>query len=186
MTLARTPREHGVHRDLIERMVTEQPDRLRNKMLPRVRDRALAEDLSQETLTRALQSLATLRGPAVEALVCGWLDTIATNVLRAHARSVARRPQSVDLDDPSTTALIDPSSPVDQRLLDHETSVALAALVSELPESLAQVFVARVVDEQSTAQIAAALGVSREVVRARLHRARVALRQRIDLVSDPA
>ena len=63
--------------------------------------------------------LATLRGPAVEALVCGWLDTIATNVLRAHARSVARRPQSVDLDDPSTTALIDPSSPVDQRLLDR-------------------------------------------------------------------
>lgn len=86
------------HRDILERMVTEQPRRLTNRMLPAVRNRALAEDLSQETLTRALHSVATLRGPAEEALVCGWLESIAANVVRGHARSAARRPVTVDLD----------------------------------------------------------------------------------------
>lgn len=168
------------HRHLLERMLTEQPQRLPKRMLRAVRDRDLAEDLSQETLTRALTSLATLRGPAEEALVCGWLETIAANVVRSHARRSSRSPLAVDWQDlPDTADPLSDSRP-DQVVTDAETRQALAGLIAALPEHLAEVFVRRVIDEQSTAAVAQALAISDDLVRWRLRRARTLLRERID------
>lgn len=168
------------HRDVLERMLTEQPHRLTNRMLPAVRDRDLAEDLSQETLTRALQSLATLRGPAEEALVCGWLEAIAANVVRSHARSAGRRPEHVELEVAADLAVDQARSQPEQAVTSTETREALVALIADLPAGLAEVFVARVIDEQPTADVARALDISEDLVRWRLRRARTLLRERID------
>lgn len=171
--------DHG-HRDVLERMLTEQPRRLVNRMMPAVRDRDLAEDLSQETLTRALQSLATLRGPAEEALVCGWLEAIAVNVVRSHARSASRRPRTLEWEQVADPIDGQACGMPEQVVTDAETRAALAGLIAELPDGLADVFVARVIDEQSTATVATALGISDDLVRWRLRRARMVLRERID------
>jgi RNA polymerase sigma-70 factor (ECF subfamily) len=168
------------HRDLLERMVTEQPRRLPNRMLASVRDRTLAEDLSQETLTRALRSLATLRGPAEEALVCGWLDAIATNVLRNHARTATRRPLAVELDDTAEDTAPSACGLPEKTVADAETRQAVSDLIAGLPPEYAEVFVARIIDEIPTADVAEALGISQDLVRYRLHRARVLLRERLE------
>lgn len=170
----------AAHRDLLERMLTEQPQRLTNRMLPVVRDRDLAEDLSQETLARALKSLATLRGPAEEALVCGWLEAIAANVVRSHARSASRRPATVDLEHVLELADERSDRAPDEMVSDAEAGRALAGLIADLPPGLSEVFVRRVVDEQPTAAVAASMGISEDLVRWRLRRARTLLRQRID------
>lgn len=167
------------HRDVLERMVTEQPHRLPNRMLAGVRDRALAEDLSQETLTRALRSIATLRGPAEEALVCGWLEAIAKNVLRNHARSVSRRPDTVGWDETAPASCRVVRACPDQAFADAETRKAVGELIADLPPGLSAVFVARVIDEIPTAAVAERLGISQDLVRWRLHRARVLLRDRL-------
>ena len=168
------------HRDVLERMLTEQPRRLVNRMMPAVHDRDLAEDLSQETLTRALQSLATLRGPAEEALVCGWLEVIAANVVRSHGRSASRAPRTVAWEQVPDPVDEHACSRPDRMVTDAETRRALAGLISDLPEGLADVFVRRVIDEQPTATVATAMGISEDLVRWRLRRARTLLRERID------
>lgn len=172
------------HRDVLERMLTEQPRRLVNRMMPAVRDRDLAEDLSQETLTRALQSLATLRGPAEEALVCGWLEAIAVNVVRSHARTASRGPRTVEWEQVPEPIDAQACSMPDQAVTDAETRRALAGLIAALPAGLADVFVLRVIDEQPTAEVAKALGISEDLVRWRLRRARMVLRERIDAAPE--
>lgn len=82
---------------LLEQMVTTQPDRLPGKMRAAGYGTHEADDLGQETLTRALRSLANLRGPVDEALMCGWVDSIATNLIRNQRRTMARRPTTQPL-----------------------------------------------------------------------------------------
>lgn len=181
-SVSSAPADTG-HRDLLERMLTEQPQRLTNRMLPAVRDRYLAEDLSQETVTRALTSLATLRGPVEEALVCGWLEAIAANVVRTHARSASRAPRTVDWDDVPDPVDTRACALPDRAVTDAETRRALAGLINDLPDIFAEVFIRRVIDEQPTAAVASDLGISEDLVRWRVRRARTLLSERVDYVN---
>src|SRR5919107_454905 len=61
-----------------------------------VGDRALAEDLTQETFVRAYRHLGALRE---EGKFSTWLFSIAKNVAREHLRSGERRAAKVELDD---------------------------------------------------------------------------------------
>lgn len=70
--------------------------------------------------------------------------------------------------------------PPGEGVTDAETRQALAQLISELPPDFASVFVARVIDELPTASVATTLGISEDLVRWRLRRARLLLRERID------
>lgn len=167
-------------RSLLEQMVTAQPDRLPRKMRAAGYDLTEAEDLGQETLTRAVRSLADLRGPVDEALVCGWVDSIATNLIRNQRRTMARRPRVQtlapgDAEQPST-ALEDPTE-------DLVCRATLQALLASLPEEQRHVFAARVLDQQPTAQVAQQLGIPADTVRWRLRRARERLRTQLDLMS---
>lgn len=167
-------------RSLLEQMVTAQPDRLPRKMRAAGYDATEAEDLGQETLTRAVRSLADLRGPVDEAVVCGWVDSIATNLIRNQRRAMARRPRNQplapgDAEQPSTT-LEDPTE-------DLVCRATLQNLLASLPEEQRRVFTARVLDQQPTAQVAQQLGIPADTVRWRLRRARDRLRTQLDLMS---
>jgi RNA polymerase sigma-70 factor (ECF subfamily) len=61
----------------------------------------------------------------------------------------------------------------------EETAGILDAAVDALPATLRSTFVLRDLEERSTAEAAQILGVSEQVVKVRLHRARLALRERL-------
>lgn len=166
---------HDERRALLERMVAEQPHRLARKMRAAGHPRDDADDLAQETLVRALRSLDGLRGPADEALLCGWVDRIAVNLSLNARRSLAREPRTTPLPDGHVEDQLDP----DEADL-YACRRSLDPLLSILPAEQRTVFVARVLEERSTADVATELGIPADLVRWRLRTARHKLRDHID------
>ena len=64
-------------------------------------------------------------------------------------------------------------------MLNRELRTVLDAALDTLPESLRTVFVLRDIEGLSTAETAAALGLTETNAKVRLHRARLALRERL-------
>jgi RNA polymerase sigma-70 factor (ECF subfamily) len=148
-----------------------------------VRDEAEAEDVMQETYVRAFAALRQFEGRAQWST---WLTRIAVNEalarVRARGRFVSREASEIMEDDAMAE---DPQRPV--RLEGPEATASareLGALVEraidELPDTYRTVFVLREVQELSTAETAACLDVSEELVKVRLHRARAELRRHMD------
>jgi RNA polymerase sigma-70 factor (ECF subfamily) len=129
------------------------------------RDRAVAEDVVQETLIRAWKSREELKDPAAAR---PWLLTI---VRREHARLYERkRLPTVDVDD--AEALGDPAlaSDGDTGLTD------LRAAIMQLPDEYREPLVLQVLGGFTTAEIAQQLGLTQPAVLTRLFRARNRLR----------
>jgi RNA polymerase sigma-70 factor (ECF subfamily) len=134
------------------------------------RQRALVEDLAQETFLRVLRALPTFdtRGPA---RLGTWILTIATRLVLDHFR---RRPDHV-LDMHATgaipTALPRPDQDVDRRAL----AIELLRAVDELGAPFRAAFLLREVHGLSYEEIASVLEVDIGTVKSRLARARRAL-----------
>jgi RNA polymerase sigma-70 factor (ECF subfamily) len=129
------------------------------------RDRAVAEDVVQETLIRAWKSREELKDPAAAR---PWLLTI---VRREHARLYERkRLPTVDVED--AEALADPAlaSDGDAGLTD------LRGAIMQLPDEYREPLVLQVLGGFTTAEIAQQLGLTQPAVLTRLFRARNRLR----------
>ena len=129
------------------------------------RDRAVAEDVVQETLIRAWKSKSELKDPAAAR---PWLLTI---VRREHARLYERkRLPTIDVD--SVEALGDPAlaSDGDSGVDDLRTALL------QLPEEYREPLVMQVLGGFSTTEIAHELGLTQAAVLTRLFRARNRLR----------
>ncbi len=135
------------------------------------RHRAQAEDLVQETFTRAWRAIHSLED---ERAARRWLYTI---LRREWARTFEKfQPEIVDLD---TVQL---SAPVD---LDTRTeAVVLRRAIGELPENYREPLVLQVLGGFSCAEIGDILDISANTVMTRLFRARKKLRDH--LVGNPA
>jgi RNA polymerase sigma-70 factor (ECF subfamily) len=129
------------------------------------RDRAVAEDVVQETLIRAWKSRAELKNPAAAR---PWLLTI---VRREHARLFERkRLPTVDVD--AVEALGDPALASDGDAGLHD----LRSAIMQLPDEYREPLVMQVLGGFSTAEIAAELKLTQPTVLTRLFRARNKLR----------
>ena len=148
-----------------------------------VTDHADAEDTVQEAVLRAFSNLGRLRsGHAFRA----WLFQIAINEARMLRRRNARRLcfSSVDeaMDGERDLQLGNhaewgeiPSS----RLEREEWRRILRSALEDLPCRGREVFVLRDIEELSTQETAAILGLTTPTVKARLHRARLQLRAKL-------
>jgi len=139
-------------------------------------DDAEAEDVMQETYVRAFVHLAQFRG---DALLSTWLTRIAAH--EAFARVRQRRRLAAlppDDNDVETLPMADRPKPADpeREANNAELRGLLERAIDELPETYRTVFVLREVEGLSTATTAECLGVSEEVVKTRLSRARARLR----------
>jgi RNA polymerase sigma-70 factor (ECF subfamily) len=141
-----------------------------------------AEEVVQETFIRAYRRLGTFRG---EARFSTWLCRIAMNAARMLGRGRSRHPTEPLEDylprfdrrgrharDADHARAADAEEILDRKRLARRASEAL----ERLPERYRAPFVLRDLEEMSTAEVAAVLDVSQELVRQRVHRARLMLR----------
>lgn len=129
------------------------------------RDRALAEDVVQETMLRAWKAQDTLQN---ESAAKPWLLTI---IRREYARSFERK-RFVTVDVDELIAKEEPTlAAADQQELDE-----MRAAIFKLPDDYREPLLLQVLMGYSTAEIAAELELSTAAVLTRLFRARKQLR----------
>ncbi len=151
-------------------------------------DREDAEEVAQDTLLKVFENLGQLREPE---RVKPWVFRIAKNVcLMKRRRSVFAPTREFSLDDfmpardghgpGAKLEIADWSNLPEDRILQAELKEVLERAIGELPETYRSVILLRDVEELSTLETAQVLEMNEEMVRTRLHRARLAVRQKLD------
>lgn len=145
-----------------------------------VGDGASAEELLQETFLRVHRARERY---SPDARFSTWLYTIANhlalNELRRPRRQRAHR--SVDEEDGDRAPLFLAADPMraEERLDARRQGAAVEAALAELPERQRSALWLSAVEGLSYAEVAESLGTSEKSVKALVHRARVALADRI-------
>jgi RNA polymerase sigma-70 factor (ECF subfamily) len=148
-----------------------------------LKDESEAEDNTQEAIISAYRHLASFRA---DARFSTWLVTIAVNGARQRLRSKKRAVlESID-DRPEgdggdfTPAFLTDWREIPLEALERkEVREAIAAAVKDLPDIYREVFVLRDLEELNVQETAEALGITANVVKVRLHRARMLLQKRL-------
>jgi RNA polymerase sigma-70 factor (ECF subfamily) len=161
---------------LADEIAAEAP-RLQSFAYSLTRDRADAEDLVQETVTRALAASDRFeRGTNLRA----WLFTIARNLHLSRVRQLARRP-AVSMEDlvlelPDNPGVLDP---VEQEVLARAEVGELMAAFRELPPVFAEPLRMTAIEELTYQQAADRLGIPIGTVMSRIYRGRRLLLRRL-------
>ncbi|HJV22280.1 MAG TPA: RNA polymerase sigma factor [Holophagaceae bacterium] len=140
-------------------------------LIPRMRSREAAEDLVQASLLKALKTEAPPRD--AESSVA-WFYSLLRNALvdhiRArHAEAKALERHALELD------------PLEEPELEQVACACIKALLPTLKEGEAKVLEAVDLQGLSPSAYAATQGVTANAMTVRLHRARKALREKVDL-----
>ncbi len=141
-----------------------------------------AEDVVQETFISAFKAIDRFEGRSGLAT---WLYRIAHNAALMRLRRAQPDQVSVDDEELFGEGLTVPTQMHDwcclpERDFDSsETRAELERAIRDLPEKLRAVFVMRELEGLSTEETAEALEISIDVVKVRLHRARLQLRERL-------
>lgn len=130
---------------------------------------ALADDLVQETLIKALKNAGQLRDPA---LLNGWLFSILANCWRDHFR---RYREMEDIDELEDYHCVNETTPEDEHAKSQLASRVRAA-VAKLPVGQRQVLTLVDLEEFPYIEVAAILAVPVGTVMSRLCRARQSLK----------
>ena len=141
-----------------------------------VGDRALAEELTQETFVRAYRAIHTMRA---ETKLSTWLFGIARNVAREALRARGRSAHHVDLSDKSVMDLSDDKPVPVEGVLSKELNELIRRSLAALDEDKRLVFTLKVLHQCSYEEIAGITGFSLAKLKTDLHRARAEMRKRI-------
>jgi RNA polymerase sigma-70 factor, ECF subfamily len=133
-------------------------------------DFTLAEDVVQDTFARASDRLKTLRDGE---RVGPWLTAIARNLAKDEIRKRNRETPLGDFDLPCKS---DPRRETSLNELNHHIRDAVAAL----PESMREVFLMKYMTGMRYNEIAEVLGLTKETVAQRIHRARQKLQRDLE------
>ena len=155
-----------------------------------------AQEVLQEAFLNAYQKLPLFRG---EAQFSSWLYRIAANSALMRLRRKRRAPdtlaeQPLELAGPrfSAEGYLEPASSsdwsqrADEKMMSGELGDAINKAVAELPDDYRTVFLLKDVDGLSNEDIANALALTVPAVKSRLHRARLALREKLGEFFDGA
>jgi len=141
-----------------------------------------AAEALQDAFTSAFRGLKNFKA---ESTFSTWLYRVATNASLMKYRK--RRDDHLSLEqsqspqrDAEPMAIPDWSQQPLEELLDSETREVMEEGLRRLPEDLRTVFILRDEEGHSNAEVAEMLDLSVAAVKSRLHRARIALRDRLD------
>ena len=146
-----------------------------------------AEEVAQDTLLKVFSNIGQLREPE---RVKAWVFRIARNeCLMRKRKSVFAPTQELSLDaflphkdsdDGRRLEIADWSALPDDQALRAELKEVVHTAIGQLPEIYRSVILLRDIEELTTEEAAEVLDISREAVKTRLHRARLAVRQMLD------
>ena len=151
-------------------------------------DREDAEEVAQETLLKVFESVDQVRDPSK---IKFWVFRVAKNVcLMKRRRSIFAPAAELSLDeflpvrnhdgDQVRIEIADWSALPEERAQQAEMRAMLESAIRELPEMYRSVILLRDMEELSTQETAQILDVGQDVVKTRLHRARLAIRKTLD------
>jgi RNA polymerase sigma-70 factor, ECF subfamily len=152
-------------------------------LLAMVRDRSLAEELTQETYARALERIEQLRDPQA---ALAWLYRIASTVALDRLRQ--RRPSTVPLDTVAPAGgeaeqaaeRERPPSLLEGALESSEMSACVQGYVAALPDDYRIAILLHDAHGLSNPEIAQLFGCSLATAKIRGHRARTRLRETLN------
>jgi RNA polymerase sigma-70 factor (ECF subfamily) len=199
MTAALQPSVEDDGLDLVRRHQAGDPDafaeiyrshyaRVFQFVYRRVTNRPLAEDITQETFTRAFTRLTT-NFECRDKAIAAWLVTIARNLVSDHFKKwMTRNSAPVDVLPESTAdRLRAPHAPAadEQVLADLDRADILTALL-DLTEHQQAAIVARYFRGLSVAEASAEMGVSDAALKTLTHRAVQGLARRMNQQRRPS
>ena len=138
-------------------------------VMTRAGDRALAEEITQETFYRAFARQREFRGESDEVT---WLCAIAKNLLTDEQRRQSRRGEIPE-------ELADAAPSVEQTVSDRDSSFRIHQALHRLAEPYREVFELRVFGELSFRDIGAIFGKTENWARVTYYRARIKLQERM-------
>jgi len=166
--------------DDIDSLVATYEQRIFRFHLVSVRDRDVAQSLTQDTFMRAWNARASFRG---DCAISTWLMRIALNLVRDHTRTDRFRfwkrvsETAVDVSDISSHVPHRDSS-LESRLIANEQLTLVWESVAQLSERQRNVFLLRFLDELELSEIADITGLPVSTVKTHLYRALATIRAR--------
>jgi len=166
--------------DDIDSIVATYEQRIFRFHLVSVRDRDVAQSLTQDTFLRAWNARASFRG---DCAISTWLMRIALNLVRDHTRTDRFRfwkrvsETAVDVSDISSHVPHRDSS-LESRLIANEQLTLVWESVAQLSERQRNVFLLRFLDELELSEIADITGLPVSTVKTHLYRALATIRAR--------
>lgn len=189
-----TSRYAEIKDDALVRLAQDGDTRAFDELVVRYRDKVYrlsfkilrheedAAEALQDAFTSAFRGLKNFKA---ESTFSTWLYRVATNASLMKYRR--RRDDHLSLEqsqsnqpDAEPLAIPDWSQQPLEELLDAETREVMEEGLHRLPEDLRTVFILRDEEGHSNAEVAEMLELSVPAVKSRLHRARIALRDRLD------
>ena len=155
----------------IERMYREYFTPVYRYTLSLVRDPDLAEEITQETFFKALQSLDRFQG---KSNLKSWLCAIAKNQWLSEQRK--KNVQPVD----EATSLADPSVGPEERIIRQDESMHIHQLLHHLDEPYREVFTLRTLGQLSFRDIGELFDKSENWACVVYHRARARLKEKME------
>lgn len=137
-----------------------------------VGNRAIAEDLQQETLVRVARGLVAFAG---RSSVKTWALSIANRVAADYFRHPDRQARIVALDEAMEVAAQDPD--IDERLIEDEMSQCVRQVIDSLPANYRAALILHDLEGLSAEQTARICACSVANAKIRIHRARDRLRE---------
>ncbi len=137
-----------------------------------VGNRAVAEELLQETLIRMDKGLPSFAG---RSSVKTWAFAIASRVAADYLRHPDRRTRIVPLD--AIEEPVDPGRGMDERLMVDEMNACIRGVIDSLPESFRAALILHDLEGLSAEQTAEVCECSVATAKIRIHRARQRLKE---------
>ena len=171
-------RARGGDRRAFERLVELHHRRIFNIAFRMIGDREAAADIVQETF---LSAYAHLGGFEERARFSTWISTIAMNRCRNYKRAASySRSAPLDFDPPAA-----PERSPEAETASREVAAHVQRALNEIAPEQREILVLRDIEGIAYGVIATMLGVEEGTVKSRLHRARQALRSRLEGVWSP-
>jgi RNA polymerase sigma-70 factor (ECF subfamily) len=168
-------------RAALERLLERHERQVYRFGLKMCRDPEAAKDVLQETLIAAARTVKDFRGASSPST---WLYAIARSFCikqRRRSRYAPEHEESIDAAGTGREVLeiADPGRAPDDALSGRQVERALEQAIAELDPMYREILLLRDVEGLSAAEVAEAVGVSVDAVKSRLHRARVAVREKV-------
>ncbi|MFC1863985.1 RNA polymerase sigma factor [Thermodesulfobacteriota bacterium] len=169
--------------DAMEKIVARYENAIFNFGLKMCGQRQDAEDVAQDTFLNALKSMPGFRE---ETKLKNWLFRIAANACLRKRRKRKHEPEReislegfIDNDTMREFEIPDWSTNPDNALMKAEFKSVIDNAIRELPPGYRMVFTLRDIEGFNTEETAEIIGISKQLVKTRLHRARFSLRKSV-------